>query len=164
MYGLVMGMIWVGYRRSEGAARQILEDADRMDELVESDDDETSIDLDKAWHGVHWLLTGSSEPTVDLASEAIFGGEPLGEDRGYGPARLLSPEGVMAVAARLRELEPETLRARMDSSAMEDADVYPSIWDEEDVFDTYLAPAFENLRTFYSAAAQDGESVIQIIC
>lgn len=159
-----MGMIWVAYRRSADAAREFLEDADSMDELLESDDDETSVDLDKAWHGIHWLLTGSAEPTAEVASEAIFGGEPIGEDLGYGPGRLLSAAGVGAVAARLRELEPDTLRARMDPAAMEDAGIYPLIWDEDDVFDTYLAPAFENLRAFYSTAAQSGEAVIQTIC
>lgn len=98
-----------------------------------------------------------------MGSDAVFGGEPIGEDLGYGPARLLSAEGVSAVAARLRELDPATLRTRMDPAAMEDAGVYPVIWDEDDVFDTYLAPAFDGLRAFYSAAAQSGDSVIQTI-
>lgn len=159
-----MGMIWVGYRRKEDAARHILEDADRTEELLESDDEETSVDLDKAWHGLHWLLTGSAEPTGDVTSDAIFGGEPTGEDLGYGPGRLLSAEGVGAVAARLQVVEPHALRARLDPAAMEEAGVYPSIWDEDDVFDTYLVPAFERLRAFYSAAADSGDCVIQTIC
>ncbi len=157
-------MIWVGYRMSEDVARHVLEDADRMDELLESDDDLTSVDLDKAWHGIHWLLTGETDPSTGVVSSAIFGGEPLGEDLGYGPGRLLSAEDVAAVAAALQDLEPDALRTRMDPSAMDDAGVYPSIWDEPDVFDSYLAPAFANLRTFYSAAAQSGEAVIQTLC
>ncbi len=159
-----MGMIWVAYRRTEEAARHILEDADRVDELLESDDDVTSVDLDKAWHGIHWLLTGSADPTTDVVSSAIFGGEPLGEDIGYGPGRLLSIEGVGAVAAALRELDAEALRGRMNPSAMDAVGIYPQIWDEADVFDTYLAPAFDNLRAFYTAAATSGEAVIQTLC
>jgi hypothetical protein len=157
-------MIWVGYRRNEDAARQVLEDADRMDELLESDDDVASVDLDKAWHGIHWLLTGSADPTSDVVSSAIFGGEPLGEDLGYGPGRLLSTEGVGAVAAALQELDAYSLRARMNPSAMDAVGIYPQIWDEAGVFDTYLTPAFDNLRAFYAAAAQSGEAVIQTLC
>jgi hypothetical protein len=159
-----MGMIWVGYRRSADVARDILEDEDSFEELLESDDDEASVDLDKAWHGIHWLLTGSAAPTDDVASDAIFGGEPVGEDLGYGPPRLLPAERVSELSERLTELGTDALRVRMDPGAMEDAGVYPSIWDEDDVFDTYLMPAFESLRTFYAAAALARESVIQTIC
>ena len=58
------------------------------DELLESDDDNSSVDLDKVWHGLHWLLVRSDAP-ID---EAVFGGEELGDDLGYGPSRLLSAE------------------------------------------------------------------------
>lgn len=47
---------------------------------------------------------------------------------------------------------------------MDDAGIYPQIWDEADVFDTYLVPAFDNLRAFYAAAARAGEAVIQTLC
>lgn len=158
-----MGMIWVGYRRSDSAARQLLEDEKKVSELLASAGDAMSVDLDKAWQGLHWLLTTSSGPTDDQVSDAVFGGEEVGGDLGYGPGRLLSAQGVKAVDARLRDVQPETLRARMDPAAMEIADIYPPIWDEEDVFDTYLAPAFEDLCAFYSAAAAAGESVIQTV-
>lgn len=159
-----MGMSWVAYRRDDADARAVLEDADRLDELLEAEDDARSVDLDKAWHGIHWLLTGSVDPTLDAVSGAVLGGEPLGEDLGYGPPRLLSAADVSAVAAAMHEVAPDVLRARMDGPAMEAAGVYPSIWDEPDVFETYLAPAFESLREFYAAAADAGEAVIQVIC
>ncbi len=159
-----MGMIWVGYRRDPLTARTWLEDEDRVEELLESDDDETSVDLDKAWHGVHWLLTGAADVTDDVTSDALFGGEPIGEDLGYGPPRLLSPERASAVADALERLDVGTLRQRMDARAMTDAEIYPTIWDESDVFDEYLAPAFERLRSFYLAAAENHEAVIQTIC
>ncbi len=73
-------------------------------------------------------------------------------------------EDVRAVAAALHELELAVLRARMIPSARHDASVYPAIWDDADVFDTYLVPAFENLRVFYAAAARSSEAVIQTVC
>ena len=158
-----MGMVWVGYRREPAHARQLLESEDGAEELLEADDDEASVDLDKAWHGIHWLLTGSSGPTVDPVSEAIFGGEEVGEEIGYGPARLLAPDRVRAVAAALATLDEPTLRARADLGAMARADVYPGIWDEDDVVDTYLLPYLDELRSFYADAAAAGETVIQAI-
>lgn len=159
-----MGMIWVGYRRDPLTARTSLEDADRLEELFESDGDEMSVDLDKAWHGVHWLLTGAADVTDDVTSDAVFGGEPMSEDLGYGPPRLLPAGRVRVVADALERLDVDGLRERMDGQAMTDAEIYPSIWDEPDVFDQYLAPAFERLRSFYLAAAANREAVIQTIC
>src|SRR3569832_1383456 len=100
-YGERMGMIWVGYRRDAAVARQLLEDPEQFGELLESDDEETSVDLDKAWHGIHWLLTGSADPTAETLSDAILGGEGIGEDLGYGPGRLLAAARVGAVAEAL---------------------------------------------------------------
>ncbi|NUR82053.1 MAG: DUF1877 family protein [Terrabacter sp.] len=51
------------------------------------------LDLDKSWHGIHFLLTGTDWSAGDAgaAGGAILGGRPVGEDDGYGPARLLEP-------------------------------------------------------------------------
>ena len=159
-----MGMIWVGYRRDDLTARQILEDPEQLDELLDSDDDENSVDIDKAWHALHWLLNDNGHPTDDSLSETIFGGESIGEDLGYGPGRLLPADRVRAVARALGQIELNSLRTRMDARAMESAEIYPMIWDEDDVFDSYLAPAYERLRKFYAAAAAADQAVIQTIC
>ena len=49
------------------------------------------LSLEKAWHGVHYLLTGAAEPGPELRSQAVLGGVELGDDpegfSGYGPAR-----------------------------------------------------------------------------
>ena len=157
-----MGMIWVGYRRDPDEARAILEGTDPSGGVLEQDD-ATSVDLDKAWHGIHWLLTDSAEPTDEVASDAIFGGEPVGGDVGYGPGRLLPATQVAAVAAALGQIDTEDLRSRLDGDAMEEEGIYPSIWDDEDVFDSYLGPNFEELRAFYINAAAAGQAVIQVI-
>ena len=159
-----MGMIWVGYRRDDLIARQILEDPDQLDGLLDSDDYETSVDLDKAWHSLHWLLNDNGGPTDDSLSETIFGGEAIGQDLGYGPVRLLPADRVRVVARALGQIEPNSLRTRMNAQAMASADIYPMIWDEDDVFDSYLAPAYDRLRTFYTAAAAANQAVIQTIC
>ncbi len=141
--------------------------------------------MDKAWHAIHWLLTGSSDesppsrrrsgllrrraapqPSAGAEALAVLGGEPVGDDDGYGPARLLRPEQVAAVAEALRPLTPEVLGHRVDLTAMEAieaADLYPGIWDEEDVYEEYLGPNYEVLRDFYLAAAADDAAVLLAI-
>lgn len=68
------------------------------------------------------------------------------------------------MADALTKLDVDTLRARMDGPAMSNAAVYPSIWDEDDVFEEYLIPAFNDLRHFYEQASGAGQAVIQTIC
>ena len=70
---------------------------------------DTEVDLDKAWHGIHYLLTGSVESNGTLASKVIMGGENIGPDRGYGPAQLLKPAEVKAIAQLLEETSPDML-------------------------------------------------------
>jgi hypothetical protein len=159
-----MGMIWVAYRRDRTFVDGLLKDPEQVEELLESDDDVRSVDIDKAWHGIHWLLTGSAGPTAAAESDVIFGGEPFGEDLGYGPARLLSTEGVERVAQVLRNVDTESLRVGMDPAAMQRAEIYPEIWDEDDLLDDYLLPALAQLRSFYDAAATAGEDVVQTLC
>src|ERR1700761_9537434 len=75
---------------------------------------ERSIDLDKAWHGIHWLLTGDSWGGEAPLALAIVGGEDIGPDLGYGPARVVTPEQAQAVAAALSDLTDEELARRYD--------------------------------------------------
>jgi hypothetical protein len=66
-----------------------------------------SLSLDKVWHGVHFLLCGKAEPDADPASQAVLGGEEIGEDDfGYGPARYLTPAQVAEISAILERNTP----------------------------------------------------------
>ena len=160
-----MGMIWVGYRRDTDEARAVLEDPGRVEELLESGDGTTSYDLDKAWHGIHWLLTGSAEPTGELLSDAVLGGEEVGEDLGHGAPRLLGPARVQEVAEALMSLDADLLRSRFDAEAMRAAQVYPGVWDPADgTLEGWLLGELDGLRGFYRAAATAEQSVIQTIC
>ena len=74
------------------------------------------ISLDKAWHGVHYLLCGEAEPGSSVLSQAVLGGTEIGEDEmGYGPARLLTVQQVADTARELSRAGLETeMKARFD--------------------------------------------------
>lgn len=120
------------------------------------------IDVDKAWHGIHFLLTGKADGGVGPAGLAILGGEPIGDDVGFGPARLLLPNEVRSVSSALTALDIETLRSRYIPGDMAKADIYPTeIWEREgdEAFD-YLVKNYRSLVKFYADAASRGDGIL----
>ncbi len=126
---------------------------------------DTEIDIDKAWNGIHYLLTGSVESNGTLASKVIMGGEDIGLDRGYGPAQLLKPAEVKAIAQLLDGTTPDILRQRFKPKEMTRADVYPGvIWERDgDEALRYVLDYYKKLVTFYKRAAERGQAVILVI-
>ncbi|MFC0581426.1 YfbM family protein [Micrococcoides hystricis] len=161
-----MGMIWTANRLSEAQARELLIDPEAYFSFIEEDHSEHAIDLDKAWQGIHWLLTGSAGPTDTAESLAIYGweaGELLEIDAGYGQPALLWPDRVQDVNAALQRLTDQELQQRFNPEQMSNSPLYPDLWDEEDIFETYLLPYAQQLRKFYAAAARNRQAVVMAI-
>ena len=121
------------------------------------------IDIDKAWHGVHFLLTGDPEGGDFPLCFLVSGGTAIGEDDvGYGPARGFRSSEVKEIAAALKTLDRNMLAARFNWQKMARAKIYPDIWsrDEEAGNREYLLDAFEAVRDFVTGAAEAGEAVI----
>lgn len=121
------------------------------------------IDLDKAWHGLHYLLNGDAGSGNGPLSQAIFGGTAFGPEIGYGPARFVTPAQVHAIAAAMAGVTVELLTARFHPADMKAKEIYPEvIWVRDgDQALEYVLEQFEPFRAFYAAAAARGEAVIQ---
>lgn len=123
-----------------------------------------SVDLDKAWHAIHFLLTGESYGGAGPLAQAVLGGVPIGdEDVGYGPARGLSAADVKAVASALEQVSESDLRAKFDAGALTEAAIYPQIWDEDDEALGYVLHYVLELRRFYQDAATRDMAAILFI-
>lgn len=123
--------------------------------------DTVSFDLDKAWHAVHAVLSGSAWETGPGAASAVLGGQEFGDDLGYGPARYLPPELVAEIAEALAALGREEFVSRIDPDALAAMDVYPGIWDEPiDEITEYVGSAYETLYAAYASAAAAGQAMI----
>lgn len=114
-------------------------------------------DLDKAWHGIHYLLTGSDWAGESPLNFLVKGGETIGDvDVGYGPARAVLSGELAQIHAALGTVTRDTLRSRFDPARMAELDIYPAIWKDEpgadDAFD-YCADYFESLKAFIADAA-----------
>ncbi|HLX37687.1 MAG TPA: DUF1877 family protein [Candidatus Binataceae bacterium] len=119
-----------------------------------------SISLDKAWHGIHYLLCGAVEPDSRLISKAILGGTEVGEDfSGYGEARYFTAADVAALSAELNRtnLEAEMTR-RYDPAQMTKLKIYPNGWAGPD--QQWLMDEFRKLRTFYADASSKGLAIV----
>lgn len=120
------------------------------------------IELDKAWHCIHFMLSGSAGVNSDPLSFAILGGEEIGQEIGYGPARFLDSNGVRRVAVALSAIDESTFRSRYNPAAMKIADIYLAdmcVRDGDDALD-YLAQHYLSLVEFYRSAAERNDSVV----
>ena len=159
-----MGMVGCFAAVDSDTLSKLKEDPYLIDGYLHSDggdsDPPNCIDVDKAWHGIHYLLTGRTDEGSEPLSLAVMGGTEIGEDVGYGPARFLEPEQVRRIAAWLPD--DTVFKSRFDPQAMEKAKIYPEIiWvrDEDDALD-YLVENYRELVAFYKSAAIRGDGAI----
>lgn len=141
---------------------QYVEDADDG-ELVE--DGPEDLYLEKAWHGLHYLLTGLPQGGPEPWNYLLAGGEPVGGPQnhavGKGPARILLPAQVAAFHEALAALTPEKLTARFDPIEMMALKIYPEIWDG-DAAQTidWLRDSYTDLQDFVQRVAQQNEAIL----
>ncbi|HEV2280696.1 MAG TPA: YfbM family protein [Acidobacteriaceae bacterium] len=122
-----------------------------------------TLSLEKAWHGVHYVLTGSAEPGATLRSQAVLGGVELGDDpegfSGYGPARYFRAAQVRELSEQLSRPEVEAeAAARFDLARMSELQIYPGWSGEQDK--EWVMDGFRRLRDFYASAAANGRAVV----
>ena len=120
-------------------------------------------DIEKAWHIIHFLLTGERSNGPEPLVNAVLGGTPIGEELSYGPARYLTPAQVAALAAALGPISPEELLGRFDLQAVKNARIYPSGWILNDLVRDFVIHHFQRLKEFFETAAGQKEAVILYI-
>lgn len=82
-----------------------------------------ALELEKSWHILHYLFTGTSDDTSSPGG-SLLDGEELGEDLGYGPARLLGEKQTAAFAHFLENLDLASVQARIDCVEMANLEIY----------------------------------------
>jgi hypothetical protein len=115
------------------------------------------IDLDKSWHIMHFLLTGSPEGTGAPTSLLLDDWPTAGDvEIGWGPAWLIDPEGICRFKNALREVVDDDLCARFDTPRMQAEDIYLADAFEGDEAEgcNYVLEYLSILRTFVNEAAR----------
>jgi hypothetical protein len=124
-------------------------------------DTNKEFDLEKAWNGLHFLFTGTSDEGREPSCFLLKGGEGVDDE---GLARALSPDQVKRFAAFLASLTPDQLRGRFDAKRMMKLEIYPEIWDrpvsdDENTLE-WLIAYFTDLQSFVQRVADDGDAIV----
>jgi hypothetical protein len=109
--------------------------------------------LEKSWWGMEQMIGG------DLGKLLISGeaGESIGDDVGYGPARLLSPTELGKIAAALDPLTREACEQRFRAHVRAKASIQST--DEE--FEMWSWKPFCELRVYVREAADAGAWILR---
>lgn len=121
-------------------------------------------DLDKAWHAIHFMLTGLADGGREPLNFIGAGGELIkGCEIGYGPGRVFTSAQVKDIDAALQAISKEEFESRYDPVKMMEADIYPNIWDrneEEDDLLEYVSDNFVRLKQYIHTIAGKGMGMV----
>ena len=161
-----MGMVACFAGVDAGTIIRLKSNPENIEAFLDPDDGESEpqhyMDVDKAWHCIHFMLTGSAEGGPEPLAGAFFGGEEAGEDMGYGPARFMQPQQVRAISAALLAINVESSKARYDPSALAAADVYLAnmcVRDGDEALE-YLVDNYHGLVELYRETAERGDGTV----
>ncbi|RYZ04135.1 MAG: DUF1877 family protein [Myxococcales bacterium] len=124
------------------------------------------VDLDKAWHCLHYLLSGSAQAGEGPLAFLLAGGTPVGDEDlgGAGPARVFGPPEVSVIAGALAEVSETTLLERLEVKKLEALGIYPGRWDhlnlKSDYELGYYFGPFRGLQRLTLRARDEGLGMI----
>jgi hypothetical protein len=126
---------------------------DALEELEEGGAE--TVHLDKAWDGLHFLLTGASAASPiedDPLSESVVGVHAFESDDYVGCSEL---DELAPIIAALERVDVAALLGAADFAAFARAELYPDIWaDDPALLREELAAAFTALLAVHRRAAE----------
>lgn len=140
---------------------EIKSNEEALSKVIFDSKPDASLQVDKAWHGVHYLLTGKAYEAEGTLGQVILGGTEFGPDLGYGPAHYLTPQQVEEISAALGNVSIEQFKSRYDPKVMMKAEIYPTVWDREGNEGlNWLVDSLQQLIKFYNRAASQKKGVV----
>ena len=119
--------------------------------------------LQKEWHMLHYFLNGTGD-VVDTPAGALFAGEEIGEDLGYGRARIVTPEMTSAFADIVTALSVADIKARVDIPAMDQDQIYAAPFEDDEEEPAELNRAisayFPRLQDYLASARARGDGLL----
>jgi hypothetical protein len=120
------------------------------------------LDVGDAWHGLHFLLTGTAAEGEEPACYLASGGDALDED---GQFRALRSDQVRLFANHLSRIGQVELERRFDSTLMRELEIYPeSAWGQpassDDTSLRWLIAVYAKLSAFIIKAVAAGDGVV----
>ncbi|MBC7921921.1 MAG: DUF1877 family protein, partial [Ferruginibacter sp.] len=119
-----MGIVANFLRVTQHELDEILNNSSILEDRIEWPDDPALLNIDKAWAGILYLLTGynweEAEKTPLPLVRAILGERVVDEEQemGYGPARYVAVAQVKEIDQELSAVSGEILSGRFDGRKM----------------------------------------------
>lgn len=155
-----MSMNCVVVRVSKGQADRLRE-LDEDEEFFQELENVSKLDVGQCWHGLHYLLTQTASGFPAPLGFLVEGGEEIGADGGYGPARLFSPREVDDIHSVLVDVSEEELWSRFDPAQMNAEQVYPFNWhDEPELTRSVYLRIFTELKKLVDEASRRGQCLV----
>lgn len=121
-----------------------------------------SVDLDKTWHALHFLLSGTAGEGSD-PSQFLLSGTQIAETSDH--CRFHPHAAVISFSRVLDAVDDTELVGRLDRRRMRELDIYPGHWGEDEAFDRrFLLQHLTPLRAFIARHASEGHAVLVTIC
>ncbi|MDO8452452.1 MAG: YfbM family protein [bacterium] len=158
-----MGMIGNFKQVTPKKLEELKADPSKVSEYIYKDKEFNSLDIDKSWNAIHWLLNGSDDSFEGPLGRCVLGGTDIGLDVGYGPARYLTPEEVKETVTALKRVSNEELISRYNAEDMTADDVYPEVWgrkEEEQFNKEYILENYPLMVSYYQDAARHGNGML----
>ncbi|HEY1298043.1 MAG TPA: YfbM family protein [Chloroflexota bacterium] len=122
------------------------------------------VELHKAWHAIHYTLTGSRLGGEAPLNFLVAEGTPVGEiDVGYGPARILTSQEVRELASKLILIAPDEIARRVDVQRFDAEGIYPGKWQSNGYDADYVVENYRHMRDLIARAAAQGLGLVLYI-
>ena len=128
--------------------------------------DRPHCDLEKTWHGLHFLFTGTAWEGSEPACYLLRGADASGgaDELGYSVLQALPPARTGAFSAFLDSLTRQELERRFDPAKMTALEIYPETWAREapqrHIELGVLLDSFDDLQAFVGETARAGDGLV----
>lgn len=116
-----------------------------------------NIDIDKAWHGIHFLLTGTNEVTKSAAS-SLLNGEKIYKNDDF---LILTSSQVLEFNSHIENITPDILSRNYDPEKMDKLNVYPSNYSSGERLE-YLLSYYLILKDFVNRTAKTNLALLLV--
>ncbi|QDX26268.1 DUF1877 family protein [Sphingomonas suaedae] len=163
-----MSMVVYLRRATADEVAHLAANPDAVHEMVFSESaDGRLVDFDKAWHALHFMLTGDAGKTGHPLSVLVATDEELigTDENGFGGYWQFDPARVSAFADALAAVSDDELAQRYDPATMVREYVYLADVFEEEGEEAlpYVMQGVPALRRFADEAVRDNNYVIGIL-
>jgi len=130
--------------------------------------DPRALGLDKAWHLIHFLLSGATSmdvagPGSAPAAQIILGIHKTAYESGYGPALYLFADEVQRCATVFSSIPDQSIQDRLINSKNVEREIYGGVWSGNEKEGEMLLGVISRVRTFFTEAADAGDGIFKAI-